>query len=992
MQLKFQKNKLNIALISALTLASEGLFFSQPLFAAENDSEDTEEKIVITGSRIQRSSAQMTTPTTIIDSETIERTGASNIGEVIHSLPSSLDGVGSTVVNNNGNVPIDQAGLEFANLRGLGTNRTLVLVDGKRHVPGSSQSAAIDLGMIPSAIVERIEIISGAASAIYGSDAVTGVINIILKKDFQGTRLRAQTGITDESDGDTNSLSLTWGDNFYDNKLNITLNVDVAEEDEIPFTARDYANRTPAFLANPLNTGPNDGIADTVFAQDIRFQALSREGLIYVPNDNYLFGGLPITSVSSIIGPPIFADDPFGFGYDSFTIDRDDGSFREFRPGIYCSVVPCEGGDGFRTAETNTLKTPFERSSFYASSNYDISPELNISAEIKYAKVESSASGQASVFHDDNFGPLIALRSDNPFRPQALVDLMDERGLDVVGLAVVGLSARSENERETSSFNFALDGTWGEIDYNYYAQYGKVETFRTSQDLLNERYYDALDAVADANGNPVCRSGNEGCVAYNPINGLASQEAIDYVSVNLQFDEEVTQFVTAFGITTDLFDVPAGVVELATGIEYRKEEASSNPDPLTQARNEDGTGAGLVGSTTGASPSENSFLLPSEGEISVSEIYAETIIPIASDLAVADFIDAELAVRYSDHSVTGGDSTFKAGINWAVNSEFRFRLTGSKAVRAPHIQELFAPERIGGAFVSDPCHNENLIQQPEDSPIRDNCAALGLDPDFQSEAAFGTRRILNRGNANLKPEEADTISFGFVYNPSNNFHITADYWEVDISDAITVFSPNDILFNCVRGESLNADFCNLVNRDDDSGQIIDIQADSINAQEFLASGIDAELFYSFPLAQGNINFSVKGTYIEKRDFVQNADDPTDIVSLDGVVGTPKFRALFSTVYTTDNFDIVWNIQHIAESQFNPNATPELYPAWFDNKVDEYNYHNLNFNYRFNEQISAFIGINNLTNEEPANLPGLQSGGLLYDGIGRRYYAGIDISL
>ncbi|MCW8878679.1 MAG: TonB-dependent receptor, partial [Kangiellaceae bacterium] len=935
MRKSFNKNKLNMAMSGVLVLATGSLSFAQPVYAAEQEEEESE-KIVITGSRIQRSSAQMTTPTTVIGAAEIERTGATNLGEILHNLPASLDGIGATSINDNGTGSIDQAGMEFANLRGLGTNRTLVLVDGKRHVPGSAQSAAVDLGMIPAAIVERIEVISGAASAIYGSDAVTGVINIILKKEFQGTHIKVQSGTTYENDGDTKNLSLTWGDNFLNNEMNLTLNLDYSEEEEISMSARGYANRDPGFRPNPLNTGPDDGIPDTVFAQDVRFQALSEEGLIYVPNGDYLFGNLPITMVSSVIGPPIFADDPFGLGYDTYTIDRDDGSFRDFRSGIYCTVVPCEGGDGFRTQETNTLKTPTERVSFYASSNYDITADLRLSAELKYSKVESAASGQASVFHDDNFGPLIALTSDNPFRPQALADLMAARNLDVVALAVVGLNSRSENERETTSFNFAADGSFGEVDYNFYTQYGKVDTTRRSQDVLNERYYEALDAVADTSGNAVCRSGNPDCVAYNPINNLASQAAIDYVSVNLQAEEEMTQLVSAFSITSDLFDMPAGVVELAAGIEYRKETATSNPDPLAQARNPDGSGAGLVGSTTGASPSENSFLLPLDAEVSIKEIYAETIFPLVSDATFADFIDAELAVRYSDHSVTGGDSTYKAGLNWAFTDKFRSRLTSSKAVRAPHIQELFAPNQISGAFVTDPCHSANLALRPNDpnDPHRVNCAALGLAPDFQSEAAFGTRNLLSQGNPNLKPEEAQSFSFGFVYSPSHDFHVTVDYWEMEITDAITTFDASDVLLNCVNGASLNPLFCDLVNRDQ-SGQINSIQVKSINANKFTAEGIDAELYYNMDLSEGALSVSLKGTYIGKRDFQQNPDDPNDIVSRAGAVGTPKFRALINTVYSNDDYELAWTINHISESTFDINALPEQYPAWFDNKVEAF---------------------------------------------------------
>ncbi|TQV86360.1 TonB-dependent receptor domain-containing protein [Aliikangiella coralliicola] len=999
MQPKHNYSRLSKAVRGVLTIATASMLISQPSFAAEVDEDKDSEKIVVTGSRIERSSAQMTTPTTVIDSKTIEQSGVKNIGDLLHRMPALLDGIGSNNINDNGasggTADISQGGLENANLRGLGVNRTLVLVNGRRHVPGSSTSSAVDLAMIPATLIERIEIITGGASAIYGADAVTGVINIILKSDFEGTLLDVSAGTTAESDGDSQNLAITWGSNFSDGKGNITLHATYSDDEEIPMSARDYANRDPGFLPNPQNVNSEDGIPDTIFAQDVRFQALSEEGLFYVPNANYQFGNTPITDLPF----PTFANDPlflpFGrVGFDTFTIDRDDGSFRPFVAGQNCGVVPCDGGDGFRTQETNTLKVPSERISFNASGRYDVNPDLRLFAEAKYGKTESAASGQASVFHDDNFGPLITIRSDNPFRPQELVTLMNDRNLDVVALAVVGLNSRSVNTRETTQFTFGGEGSFGgNYDYNFYVQHGKVEGEFLSQDLLNERYYEALDAVADANGNPVCRSGNAACVAFNPINNLASREALNYASVMLKSDSEITQTIGSFSISGDWFEAPAGTAEFAAGIDYRRETAKSNPDPLSQARDADGIGSGLVGSTTGPSREQNSFILPVKGDYDVKELYAETIIPLVMDETLIDSLELEAAVRYADQSETGADTTYKTGINWGLNSTFRTRVTYSKAVRAPNIQELFAPQQISGAFVTDPCHAGNLASRPQDpnDPHRVNCAALGLAPDFQSQAAFGTRILISEGNPELNPEEAETLTVGFVVTPNNNFSFTADYWDIEITDAITNFDPNDILRNCVSGEALNPAFCGLINRDA-SGQIVNMSSQAINAAKFVASGTDVEARYTWELNSGLLSLSFNGTYLDKREFFQNPDDPEDVTSLAGQVGTPRFRALINTSYSNDDFSATWSMSYIGESTFNKLALPEQYPTEFDNKVEAFTYHNLNFNYRFTDDLSVYLGIDNVTNKEPVNLPNLNSGGLLYDGIGRKYYAGVQISL
>ncbi|PAJ74964.1 hypothetical protein CJF42_07775 [Pseudoalteromonas sp. NBT06-2] len=990
----FNKTQLAGAIKKSFMFAAlSSIYAAAPSYAAEIEADEQVERIIVTGSRIQRSSAQMTTPTTVIDSAAIEMSGAKNIGDLLNKYPALLDGIGGAGNNTNSgdSFSLNNAGLELANLRGLGTNRTLVLVNGRRHVPGAAGTSAVDMSMIPSALVDHIEIITGGASAIYGADAVTGVVNFILKDDIEGLKVDISAGMTNESDGESQDASFTYGTNFDNNKGNITAHLSYSNEEEIPFTARDYALNRYAFRVNPLNTGPDDGIADTIFFNDVRFQALSKEGLFYVPNNNWVGG-----DGSDIINnnlPPTFANDPFGLGYDTYAIDRETGQFRDFVPGINCQVVPCDGGDGFRTQETGTLNSPSERVIFNINGRYDVNNELRLFTEAKYGKVESAVSTQASVFHDDNFGPLISITKDNPFRPQQLVDIMQQRELDVVALAVIGLNARNENIRETTQFTFGAEGTFSEYDYNFYVQHGKVESELNSVDVLNENYYHALDAVTDANGNAVCRDAaqNPDCVAYNPINGLASDAAKDYVGVTLQQNESIEQTVAAFSLSGELLEAPAGTVDFAVGVEYRKETSNSDPDPLSQAVDADGVGSGLVGSRTGPTRPENSYLSPVTGSYNVKEIYAELLVPLIESQPAIEILDLELAARYSNHSVTGGDSTYKMALNWAINSDFRTRYTYSHAVRAPNIEELFSAESIGGARMDDPCHRDNQLLGPQGSNRIANCASLGLAPDFVSNASFGTRSIASKGNIELNPEIADTLTVGLVYTPFNELSIAVDYWDINIEDAITTFEATDILNNCVDGQSLNSVFCDAVKRDNE-GQILLVSTQSINAANFAANGTDLDINYHHDLSLGQLNFTFKGTYLDEKTFQQNAADPTDIDSQAGEVGSPHFRALITSALTTDNMVTSWTVNYIGESTFNKEANPEEYPDTFNNKVKAYTYHNLNLSYSYNDSISLYLGIDNVANKKPAALPNLNAGGLLYDGIGRKYYAGMQFDL
>ncbi|WP_286269246.1 TonB-dependent receptor domain-containing protein [Thalassotalea hakodatensis] len=985
--MNLSKNKVTKTVQYALALTGiSTMVLGQQVIAAEEDNE----RITVTGSRIKHSSAQTTTPTTVIDAEAIAQSGVKNIADLMNKLPALLNGVGGSAINNNNGGNINNAGLELANLRGLGTNRTLVLVDGRRHVAGSAGSSAVDLSMIPTSMVERVEVITGGASAIYGADAVTGVVNFIMRKNIEGFEIDASMGETRFNDGESKDLSLQYGLTYAGGKGSLTMHASYSKEEEISIRARDYANKNHTFDSNPANGSNDDGVPDLIFFDDQRFQALSAEGLFYVPNQNYSFGDLPITMVSTVIGAPVFADDPFGFNYDTYTIDREDGHFRDFQAGTNCRVVPCEGGDGFRTEETGTLNVPSERTLFSLATHYDINNNHRLYAEIKYGKTESAASDQASVFHDDNFGPLITITNENPFRPQPLVDIMDQRGLQSVGLAVIGLNARSDTTRETTQFVIGGDGFLGDYHYTYYAQHGKVSTELLNDDVLNENYYRALDAVTGPNGEAVCREAAEHpeCVAYDPIFFRASDEAKAYASVQLLTADEIEQTIVSATIGGEAFETDAGYADFVVGLEYRDESSQSKPDPLSQATDSDGIGSGLVGSRTGPTRDQNTYLRPINGSYHVAEVFGEMLIPLINGQTLVEKLELELAGRYADHSITGGDFTYKVALNWSIFEDLRLRSTYSHAVRAPNIEELFTPEQATAANMVDPCSSSNIGSGPQDGNRIDNCAAIGIAEGFVSTADFGTRTELRGGNTDLDPESADTYTLGLVITPLDELSIAIDYWDVEIEDAITTYNPSFILNNCVDGQSVNDKFCDLVNRNE-MGQITAVHTESINVAAFVASGVDLDVNYSLDLGDtGGLNVHIKGTYLDERKFFNNIEDPNDKSSFAGQAGSPHLRALINTSYHYEDLNVSWSMNYIGRSTFNKEATEETYEDWFNNEVGSYVYHNINVDYQITNDLSAYLGVNNLTDKRPPALPNLNAGSLLYDGIGRKYYAGI----
>lgn len=972
---------------SLLALVIGQLFVPTLVTAAEPAAEQAKdvETIVVTGSRLTRASGQMPTPTTIIDAAVIQATGAKNLGDLMHQLPALANGIGAVSASDANGGNLDSAGLELANLRGLGTARTLVLVNGRRHVAGRAGEAAVDIAMIPASMVERIDVVTGGASAIYGADAVTGVVNFILKKEFSGVAVDASYGDTSKQDNKRKDLSLTVGDNFLNDKLNLYAHINWSKRDGLPITARDFANKNPSFIIDQALSKPGQDVR--TLAEDVRFQALSEEGLIYLPNSQWQFGGLPITKLPI----PTFADDPFGLGYDTFTIDRADGHFRPFVAGKNCDVVPCDGGDGFRTKETNSLLTPSDRLLFNLGSRYQVSDQLSVYGEAKYGHSESAASGQASVFHDDNFGPLISLKLDNPFLPTELRTLMQQRGLSEAALAVVGMSNKVDTERETMQFTLGAEGEWGDYRYDTYLQHGSAKASILSGDTFNQRYYEALDAVTGANGQPACRSGNSSCVAYNPIFNRASQAAIDYVGVTLRQEDKVSQTVAGFSLTGDLMETAEGAIAFAAGAELRREESESLPDVLTQARSADGIGAGLVGSRTGPTREQNSFLNPVKGDFTVKELFAETSVPLLSDAPLVQSLDLELATRLSNNSVTGSDLTYKSSLNWQLVDDFRLRGTYSKAVRAPNIGELFAPDSIAGARMTDPCHKTERNSGVNPANRQKNCAALGLPADFVSEASFGTRSVQTRGNAELKPEEAITYTFGLVWEPLNRLVVSADVWDIEIEDAITQFSSNDILANCVDGTSLDDEFCSMVVRRAD-GQINLVKVSNINASKFLASGVDFDVQYSLEVFGGQLSLGLVSTYLANREFWQNPENLTDVQNDAGTSAYPHWRHNLRTQYNYGDVRLSWNITHIGAATFDKaNADkPDYYPSWFNNRVAAYTKHQLQLGYRYSDEVDLYLNGDNVTNAKPEFLPGINGGTLLYDAVGPVYTAGVRV--
>jgi outer membrane receptor protein involved in Fe transport len=521
------------------------------------------------------------------------------------------------------------------------------------------------------------------------------------------------------------------------------------------------------------------------------------------------------------------------------------------------------------------------------------------------------------------------------------------------------------------------------ISFDFYGQYGEVDTEVGLADVLLSRYYQALDATTDASGIAVCRDPSGGCVPLSPFNHGASADARAFTDAGVEATVNLTQLLFGFSIQGEGRGLPAGELQYAAGVEYRRESSKNIPDELMQARDPvTGNGLGLIGLTSGPAPELNTVFLPIVGDYSVGEIFGELLIPVISDRAWLQSLELDVAARYSDYDVIDSSLSHKTGLNWILNDVFRFRATYSRAIRAPNIGELFSPAVSGSAFVTDPCDASNLNAGRNPANRQANCAALGLPPDFQSLAEFFPQTTTGQGNPDLTEESADTVTLGAIITIGSSFNVAIDYWDIEIEDAVVRFGPDQTLANCVDGAAADPVFCSFVTRASD-GQIVNVDLKDINAGLFNGSGIDLESNYVLEFESGNtLNFNLIASYLDEITFLPNPADPVTLEKQADTLNRPRVRALFGTVFDSANWQLAWDMNYIGSSRFRRDVQPEELPF---NKIDSKIYHALSVRYRFDDRLEVFGGVRNLTDEEPPILNNY--GGVLYDAVGRYYFGG-----
>jgi len=866
-------SKIRLSSIAAAVIIASA---SPNLYAQSESNQDPEvlEEVLVTGSRIQRSGFETSTPVNVVDQKLIEESGYANIYDVLKSVPSIGVGLGSANASP-GALSNPEAGASFVNLRGLGVDRSLVLVDGLRRVSGSSQSSAVDVSMIPAGLIERVETITGGASAVYGADAVSGVVNIIMKDEMEGVEMSISSGASTEgSGGERIGFDLAGGTGFDDDRGSLVFGVSYSKEDELRATQRDFSSRQVFVTNNPDNTGPDDGIPDTINLDDSAIWIFATTGA-------------------------------FNLGGQWYTADPD---VRLIDTGVPYGIYGV-GGEGFRQVDFSRLRQEQETIATRASLNYELFDGINFFFDADYGQTTTVGSAQPDNTTGGGGYTINSLQRDNPLIPADLAASMDANGLTTLGFlrAYTNWGNRTPTfDRTSFSFAAGFEGTLqNDWDWSVSFQDSRYENnSKWSNYAITENLANAIDVIADpVTGEPVCRSGAAGCVPIYPLSQepmSAEQDAyIRHTALRFHRNE---QRVAAASLAGNLMDLPAGALQFAAGLEHREEEIKSMDDGLARQ--------GALHLFRGQEPQN--------AEMSVKEAYLELVVPVIAEMPFIQQLDIEAAVRSSDYDTIGSTTASKIGLNWAISDDLRIRASSSISVRAPNLSELFSPGVTTGAFLIDPCDITQINLGTSSRAA--NCAALGIPVGWANPNAANAKQLITGGNPDLTEEESDSFTFGLVITPDaiKGLSLSIDYWDIEITDAIGSFGASDIIKKCVDSPSLANNFCPMITRD---GQlsIERINVSRINVGRLNASGIDFGGAYGFDIAGGDLSINLNGSFLMEHEELIDGSDPTSLFINRNDPNNPKLRSNLNLTYQQGPLSLGLNTRYIGSTIYDPNA-------------------------------------------------------------------------
>jgi iron complex outermembrane recepter protein len=964
-------------------------------------------ELIVTGSRIPRPNVDQPTPVAVLGNAEIKQSGVTNLGDVISQIP-ALGFVGSIRGAENGG---QNSGLDIPNLRNLGANRTLTLVDGQRHVPGAAGAAGVDLNSIPPTLVDRVEVTTGGASAIYGSDAVTGVVNIITKKHIEGVEADFSYNSAFGGYDKGYNASVSVGSDFQEGRGNVVFSLiydhsDAVTSDQIKAlkNASTIVNFGDCTTPRPLNSAtactpkPNDGIPDTFIVNNVGSELIGRNGVL-------LIGGAGGVNIGfDAAGNPLLQPLRLGTNNNAF------------------GQLPFPCPSCFFGQDFVNILPEITRKGFFTNLRYDLTPNVQLTVDAKYVNTENSSVFQpsfafGSISPNDGSNKTFAtsIRPDNAFRTPALnafINSATGQNLSNSALtytAFIGGARGDTTTRETYRVVTGLNGKFDlpafEVHYDAALNYGETNnSFVDNGELLPGNFRAALDSVIDpATGKAACRinvpsaqptgfvaptgitQNPANCVPFNPFGQQNGAAFFKWAEATLSESQKITQEVANANFRSDtsrFFNFPGGPLSFALGAEYRQERSINVNDPLA-----------LQGLTfRAAAPT-------APGSFNVYEGYLEIQAPLLKHYAFAEEFTVGGAVRQAKYSPFGAVNTWNLNFlyepfsrdltGWrSVVSGLKFRGTASSATRAPNIDEAFRPISPGFANITDPCDFQNIGLNVNRTA---NCAALGLPTNFHSQTAQSINTItqggLVNGTGTLRNETAHTYTLGLVYQPQwlPSFIFTADYYNINILNAITLPAIQTIINNCVDAPGLNQQFCGLVTRVPGSDptrafNIQTVKSQFLNAAALQTHGVDFQVAYAhdvgewtqgLPVLQnldGRLSVSVLANWVQANRNTPFQQFPNIQNIIEGTVGVPSERGTLNLTYNQGDWTVGYRGRYVSRTAlFNRDATrvehcESLSPC----QIPAQYYSDIDFNYKLRTSFAnaeIYGGVKNIFNTQ-----------------------------
>ncbi len=943
-----------------------------PVLAQEAASPTPEmDEVTVVGTRIIRKDYEATSPVVTVSEDTFKLSGEPQIETVLNTLPQLVPSI-TTTSNNPSN-----GGQANVDLRGLGTVRTLVLVDGARVTP-SNVNGVVDLNTIPASLIESVEILTGGSSATYGSDAIAGVVNVKLKRNFNGVEIRAQHGMTGESDGEYTVFDGILGGNFADDRGNAVVSFSYDRRDEVLAGAREFG----IYAKGPLLTAQGSGTIP--------------EGRVDWGANGPTQAALNLVFPAGTVAPAR----PIGFNSDgslfslggggqqvqNFTGNTDDPGYNP-------------NGYTYNFGPLNYLQLPISRRQISGSARYELVPEVaEIYTRLSFTTYDSdqqlaatpvTCSGTAlgcsvpvtNAAIPAQLASLLASRTNNAanfgftWRSADVGERVQENNYDVTH-GIVGVKGTLPND-----WHWDVYGSWGATK-GVQLQDGNVSRARLQAALNNAAVY-----------------ASTGCALFNPFGqGNLTPACANAIAIKTTNILETEQRNMVASITGDLFEMPAGAFQFAAGIEYRNNEANFRPDSYLSSGDVVGFNA----------------LQPVRGEISSTEYFTEFAIPLLKDITGIESLDMELGYRFSDYNLSESTDTYKAALKWNPVDSLSVRASYNRAIRAPNINELFLPQQENFPQYTDPCNATGSFRTgPNGAQVAALCQAQGIplanlagfaQPNAQAQAIVG-------GNPDLDPETADTFTVGLVWNSNaesewaSNLQVAVDYFDYQIEDVISSLTSSSIIGRCFNQLGANPTFdinnsyCQLFGRNPNNFGIQGVQTASLNLSALNLTGVDLSVDWRIPVGDNGsaLGFKLLATNTMAVEQQETATDP--FIAREGSISQtvasafPEWKAVLTTSYSVSSFLFRYNLRWIdAMRVVNNDALLSAPTVGLKPWVPNYFYHDVTARWAPNDTWEVQLGVNNIADKAPPTYTtdaqvGIQSNTdpSTYDVLGRRAF-------